>query len=129
VVSPTLTATVDTAEGSADLRGDALGGELGRRWRLGERLQASATLGGGAYHLRVRGAEVAPLVSTTSALWTPFLSAGGGVAVTLAPHWVLHADVRAAVTRRAPVVRVGETEAGRSGWPLLVAGLAVGYER
>jgi hypothetical protein len=129
VVAPTLAPAATTPEGSAELRSDIAGAELGRRWRLGPRLSPEVMLGGGAYHLRVRGKEVSPLAPATSAIWTPFLAAGGGLGVTLSPHWAVQAELRAAVTRRAPVVRVGDSEAGRTGWPLLVAGVALAYRR
>jgi len=128
VLSPTLARPLETAQGKAELRSDLLGAELGGRWRLGL-VQPSLTAGGGAYHLRVRGKDVAPLFATTGTLWTPFLSAGAGLGLALSPRWALHADLRAAFVRRSALVRVGGEEAGRTGWPLLVAALALAYRR
>jgi hypothetical protein len=128
-ISPTLTRSVRTAEGRAELRDDIAGAELGWRWRAGARLQPAVALGGGAYHLRVRGADVAPLAPTTSALWTPFLSGAVALAFALDAHWAIATELRTAITRRAPVVRVGDSEAGRTGWPVLVAGLVLEYRR
>jgi hypothetical protein len=128
VVAPALAPALDTAEGKAELRSDLLGGELGMRGRPGV-LQPSLSAGAGVYHLRVRGKDVAPLTATTRTLWTPFLSAGAGLAVPLAARWAVRADLRAAFVRRSALVRVGESEAGRTGWPLLVAAIALEYGR
>jgi hypothetical protein len=87
-------------------------------------------VGGGLYHLRVRGKEVtAPLTAATNSLWTPFLSAGAGLGLPFSAHWSLQIDVRAAFVRRSALVRVGDSEAGQAGWPLLVAAVALGYAR
>jgi hypothetical protein len=128
VVAPALAAPLETDQGKAELRSEILGGELGGRWRL-PLLQPSLTAGGGVYHLRVRGRDVAPLEAATGSLWTPFVSAGAGVAFPLSVHWALQADLRAALVRRSALVRVGGTEAGRAGWPLLVAAIALQYGR
>jgi len=128
VLAPAFSPALDTAQGKAELRSDLLGGELGARWRLAA-LHPSLSAGGGAYHLRVRGKDVAPLTPATGTLWTPFLSAGAGLGIPLSAPWTLRADLRAAFVRRSALVRVGETEAGRTGWPLLVAAIALEYGR
>jgi hypothetical protein len=125
---PTLASSAITVEGTARIRHDLLGVELGRRWRPTPVIRASIGAGGGVYHLTVRGQDdVAPLVPASDSLWTPFLAAGGGVGVALGPGWALLLEGRAAFTRTAGLVRVGASEAGRSGRPLLVAVLAISY--
>jgi hypothetical protein len=126
---PSLGRSTLTPDGSAGLRDDLLGGELGWRWRVSPVIQPAFALGAGAYHLRVAGQQVAPLSPATATLWTPFLSAGAGVAFPLSAHWEIQADLRAAFTHRAAAVHVGASEAGRTGWPVLAASLAVGYAR
>jgi hypothetical protein len=128
LVAPALAAALDTDQGQAELRTDLFGGELGGRWRLAG-LRPSLTAGGGAYHLRVRGKDVAPLIAETRTLWTPFVSAGAGLGLPLSARWAVQADLRAAFVRRSALVRVAETEAGRTGWPLLVAAIALEYGR
>jgi hypothetical protein len=128
VLGPTLARPLETDQGKAELRSELLGGELGLRWRPG-RWQPSFTAGGGVHHLRVHGKDVAPLAAATGTLWTPFLSAGAGLGVALSPRWALQADLRAAFVRRSALVRVADVEAGRTGWPLLVAAIALAYGR
>jgi hypothetical protein len=126
VVAPAWSPALDTAEGKAELRSYLFGGELGARWRL-QRLRPALAAGGGLYHLRVRGRDVEPLTPSTRTLWTPFLAGGAGLGLALSPRWAVRADLRAAFVRRSALVRVGDSEAGRTGWPLLVAAIALEY--
>jgi hypothetical protein len=126
---PSLGRSASTPDGSAQVRDDLLGGELGWRWRVSPVIQPALAVGAGAYHLRVVGKEVAPLSPAAATFWTPFLSAGAGAVLPLSAHWELEADLRAAFTHRAAAVHVGASEAGHTGWPVLAASVAVGYWR
>lgn len=128
VLAPTLAPALDTGEGKAELRSDLLGAELGLRWPLAL-VEPAIGVGGGLYHLRVRGKDVDPLTPASNSLWTPFLSAVAGVGLPFSAHWSLQIDLRAAFVRRSALVRVGDSEAGQTGWPLLVAAVALGYSR
>ena len=77
-------------------------------------------------HTPVPG-EVPVRVGGVHPLWTPFLAGGAGLGLALSPRWAVRADLRAAFVRRSALVRVGDSEAGRTGWPLLVAAIALEY--
>jgi hypothetical protein len=131
VVAPTLAPELRTGAGTATLRQELAGAELGWRWRAGATFRPALAVGGGLHHVAVAGKEVAPLSAASDALWTPFVAGGAGLTLRLRPggHLALQADVRAALVRRSARVRIGDTEAGRTGWPLLVAVVGLAYER
>ena len=106
--------------GSASI-GQQLGAlEIVRGFRAGRRVQLIATLGAGGYRARIAGSGIAPYVGRDSDDWSLLTVGGGGVIFTLVRHLALAVEAQAMLTWPYTTVRLGGTEAGRTGWPSLL---------
>jgi len=106
--------------GSASIGQQLAALEVVRGFRAGRRVQLVATLGAGGYRARIAGTGVAPYVGRDSDEWSLLTVGGGGVIVTIARHLALTAEAQAMLTWPHTTVRLGGSEAGRTGWPSLL---------
>ena len=113
-------ASLRAAVGSAQIRQQLATVEIVRGFRAGRLVQPVASLGGGAYGMRVEGVGQPGATGLTTDSWSALATAGGGVVLPLASHVAIAADAHLLLAVPYNAVRFGSVEAGNAGWPALL---------
>jgi hypothetical protein len=114
-------AELRASEGSAHIRQMFGVVELVRGFRAGKWIQPVASLGAGAYRVRVAGAGAASYEGLLTESWSALAVAGVGVVVPIGSHVAFVADGQVGLAWPENLIRLNYVEVGRMGRPSLLA--------
>jgi hypothetical protein len=92
--------------------------EIGPRW-----LAPMVSLGGGPYHLYVRGTATPPYQSASDDVWAALFAAGLGLGARIGPHAAVVIDGHAIFTAPRAAVAIGNERVATAGAPSLLTSL------
>ena len=116
--------TLLAPNGEAQVREDAIVLEAARLLSS-RRIRALVSLGGGAYHLGVRGSGVAPYRGASTDAWAAAIDGGAGARAQLFGPFALALELHALVTYPYRMVRIADVDAGRTGRPSMLGSLTI----
>jgi len=126
LMGPTLTPELSSSAGSAAIRQE-LGlfeiaysfGGAGSRW------VPIAAVGGGVYHVTVKGSARAPFEGHAESAWAALADVSVGGALRLSKHAALVLDAHALLAEPAPEIQIDVEKAGALGRPALLTCFSV----
>ena len=118
--------TVQGDGGSASIEQQIVAAQFGYAFRDRDAvLVPTLSLGSGGYHLKAIGRADAPNIAEIDDAWALQLNVGAGATARLNRYLAFMLDLHGFLVAPEPIVRIGPSEAARTGQPLLLTTFSI----